>query len=50
MLHHLSIAVADSSRVAKVLVELINGRFVEFPLTPNAYIAIAVSQSHFRIR
>ena len=41
MLHHLSISVANPDRVAKVLAELMNGQFFEFPLFPGAYIAIA---------
>jgi hypothetical protein len=41
MLHHLSISVANPSRVANVLAELMNGQFFEFPLFPGAHIAIA---------
>jgi hypothetical protein len=41
MLHHLSIAVSQPIRVAKVLANLMNGQFFEFPLCPGAYIAIA---------
>jgi hypothetical protein len=41
MLHHLSIAVAEPTRVAKVLAELINGRFFEFPIHPGAYMVMA---------
>jgi hypothetical protein len=41
MLHHLAISVTNPSRVAKVLAELMNGQFFEFPLFPGAYVAIA---------
>jgi hypothetical protein len=41
MLHHLGISVTNPSRVAKVLAELMNGQFFEFPLFPGAYVAIA---------
>jgi hypothetical protein len=41
MLHHIAISVANPSRVAKVLAELMNGQFFEFPLFHDAYIAIA---------
>lgn len=41
MLHHLAISVTNPSLVAKVLAELMNGQFFEFPLIPGAYIAIA---------
>jgi hypothetical protein len=37
MLHHISIPVSDPYRVARVLAELTNGRFFEFPITPGAY-------------
>ncbi len=40
MLRHIIFA-ANPSRVAKVLAELMNGQFFEFPLFHNAYIAIA---------
>lgn len=41
MLHHVSIAVEQPSRVAKVLAELLNGQFFEFPVYAGAYVAIA---------
>ncbi|WP_271252237.1 hypothetical protein [Pseudanabaena sp. Chao 1811] len=41
MIHHLSIAVANPFRVAKILAELMNGQFFEFPIHQGAYIAIA---------
>lgn len=41
MLHHLAISVSNPSHVAKILAELMNGQFFEFPLCPDGYIAIA---------
>lgn len=41
MLHHVSISVENPSRVAKVLAELMNGQFFEFPVYAGAYVAIA---------
>jgi hypothetical protein len=40
MLHHISIAVANPFRVAKVLSELVSGQFFEFPIYPGAYIVV----------
>ncbi len=40
MLHHISIAVENPFRVAKVLGELTGGQFFEFPVTPGAYMVI----------
>ncbi|MBD2179386.1 hypothetical protein H6F42_20920 [Pseudanabaena sp. FACHB-1998] len=41
MIHHLSIAVANPFRVAKVFAELMNGQFFEFPIHQGTYISIA---------
>ncbi len=41
MIHHLSIAVSNPFRVAKVIAELMNGQFFEFPICEGAYIVIA---------
>jgi hypothetical protein len=41
MLHHISIAVAEPVRVAKVLAELMGGRFFEFPIHPGSYMVMA---------
>lgn len=41
MLHHIAVSVENPIRVAKVLAELMNGQFFEFPLCPGAYVAIA---------
>lgn len=40
MFHHISIAATEPFRVAKVLAELTDGRFYEFPITPGAYMVI----------
>lgn len=37
MLHHMSFPAADPYRVARVLAELTNGQYFEFPVTPGAY-------------
>jgi hypothetical protein len=37
MLHHISFPASDPYRVARVLAELTNGQYFEFPVTPGAY-------------
>ncbi|KMM16514.1 hypothetical protein SYNGFB01_10770 [Synechococcus sp. GFB01] len=37
MLHHISFPASDPYRVARVLAELTNGQYFEFPITPGAY-------------
>ncbi len=45
MIHHMSFPATDPYRVAKVLAELTQGRFFEFPITPGAYMTI-VGDAH----
>ena len=37
MIHHISFPASDPYRVARVLAELTNGQYFEFPVTPGAY-------------
>jgi hypothetical protein len=45
MLHHISFPASDPYRVARVLAELTNGQYFEFPVTPGAYM-VNFSDAH----
>ncbi|MBD0334457.1 MAG: hypothetical protein ICV62_03135 [Cyanobacteria bacterium Co-bin13] len=40
MLHHVSIAVENTARVAGILAEVMGGQFFDFPVHPNSYIVV----------